>query len=1125
MSSSSIRYFTQSIRALLTQDIETKRKLAVEQTFDCEEENASSLDSALISEIQIESMVYDWLIRLCCLRFMDVNQINTTLIVSSVKGQQCPEILQVNLLKANSSLEAQEQLYKKLLLNTFNTWHHRGLSVFKPMDLVTQSLAPQLLGENGILNAIQRELTPQLCEEVELIGWIHQAILDEQRETMFASRAKIEPKDLPTATQIFTPKWIAQYIVENTIGRLWMINRPASSLSQKMPYYIESEEDEKNVLKISAPTEITVCDPACGSGHLLTRAFDLLYKIYKEEGWNEKDIPNAILKHNIYGIEVDERVAALTQFSLVMKALHKNPFFALNDSNLNIYVLKDIRFSKADRAKLIKNTPSSIDLQESFRLFEHATTFGSLITPSTVQYDTSNHWTRNSLISDWDDALKNKISVYRHQLELLNKKHHVVVANPPYMGGRGMTLRLSKWLKEHYPKGKSDLFAAFVIRCINLSLAQSHIGMMTPFVWMFISSYESLRELLIDTTTITSLIQLEYSGFEGATVPICTFTLTNGPNPSFKGGYIRLCDFKGANLQSPKALEAIKNPSCGWFFRCSAKQLKIMPKSPIAYWVSAKIRAAFQHKSIGEIHPGSFGMSTGDLSLIHRWYEVSYNRIRFEASCPSTFKDPTPFAPYDKGGSFRRWEGNRSFVINWNNDGIKIRNNPRSSVRNAHYFCKPHISWTLVTSGVFSCRWFSTGYLLDTASNAIYTGTQTDLKLLLALLNSTFAKELSSILNPTLNYSCGVINRVPFPPILRNKKRMLNIVDKAISICREDWDSYETSWNFKRSPLISKEQSDVVLKTSYIAVRNSWRKTVQTLQQLEEENNRYLIKAYDLEEDLSPKVPLSEISLRCNPHHRYSRSKSGEDLEARLLSDTLKEFISYAVGCMMGRYSLDKLGLIIASQNLSPRHYFKMVSSSQFTPCEDGIICCTSKNWLDNELSDRFKLFLKQTFGSIHFEENLSFIEHSIHPKKNRRTSIENYCLKSFYKDHCRMYKKRPIYWMFSSKKGHFKAFIYLHRYTPNTPKLIMDNHLTPLKIKLLDTATNLKKRMTQVQNKKTELKRSLKELNSLNDVLEDLKDFEERILNPLIISPPQIDLDDGVVVNGEHFGAAFSIG
>ena len=323
MSYASIKFFAQSVRALLNQQIESQIKLTLSQIADCDEEHFSTLHSASSSEkkLLMESIIYDWLIRLCCLRFMDVNQINTTLIVSSIKGQQYPELLQRNLSNCAADLETPEQRYKDLLLKAFNTWYQRGLSIFKPMAPVTEALAPQLLSKDGVLNAIQQALTPKLCEEVEIIGWIHQALLDEQRETMFASRAKIESKDLPTATQIFTPKWIGQYMAENTIGRLWMLNHPQSSLSQKMPYYIQPQEQQERLLKVSTPTEITVCDPACGSGHLLTRSFDLLYDIYEEEGWSSKDIPQAILTHNLYGVELDERVADLAQFALIMQAM------------------------------------------------------------------------------------------------------------------------------------------------------------------------------------------------------------------------------------------------------------------------------------------------------------------------------------------------------------------------------------------------------------------------------------------------------------------------------------------------------------------------------------------------------------------------------------------------------------------------------------------------------------------------------------------------------------------------------------------------------------------------------------------------------------------------------------
>jgi type II restriction/modification system DNA methylase subunit YeeA len=559
-----------------------------------------------------------------------------------------------------------------------------------------------------------------------------------------------------------------------------------------------------------------------------------------------------------------------------------------------------------------------------------------------------------------------------------------------------------------------------------------------------------------------------------------------------------------------------------YFFRASSLEFKSIAGSPISYWVSPLFLNSFkENKSIGEFFRGSFGMSAGDPSIIHNWFEVSFKRILRTAEDPAEFKLEMPFAPYDKGGEFRRWYGNQNHVINWKNDGESVRNNKKAAVRNAKYFCMEHISWTLVSSGTFSCRKFGIGFLLDTASNAIYKNQKIDINYLAGVLNSSYVKKIAPIINPTINFSCGVIDNIPVANLdAAEFNKIVEHVNSLESISKSDWDSYETSWDFTKLPLLQPGYRQPTLGTSYQMLRAHWHGMTLDMQRLEHENNRIFIDAYGLKDELSHEVPLNEITLTSNPHYRYGADKTEEELEALLLADTIRELVSYAVGCMFGRYSLDKPGLILANQGESLQDYQAQVQQPSFLADEDNVIPILDGEWFADDVTERFRQFLRVTFGDAHYEENLAFIEQALNIKGKRNYTLRDYILGEFYADHVKRYKKRPIYWLFSSPKGTFNALIYLHRYRPDTASVVL-RYLRDFRAKLVARQSTLEQVLINPATSQGEKTRANKEIDTLKKQIIELQDYENDTLYPLATTQVAIDLDDGVKVNYLKLGAA----
>ncbi|MBE9572006.1 MAG: BREX-1 system adenine-specific DNA-methyltransferase PglX, partial [Proteobacteria bacterium] len=810
-------------------------------------------------------------------------------------------------------------------------------------------------------------------------------------------------------------------------------------------------------------------------------------------------------------------------------------------SRKNLSVKGDIR--QADVAQLID-------------LFEHGKTFGSLIrVPEKLAGKLSGirEWVVDVLAYGemFGKAAAKAMAPLVEQAEMLARKYDAVVTNPPYMGGKGLNGLLKGFLKDNYADVKSDLFSAFIVRNTEVALPKGQLGFMSPFVWMFISSYEKLRSYLIDQKTLTSLVQLEYSGFDGATVPICTFTVENVHHPSFRGGYVRLSDFRGAENQGPKTLEAIKNPSCGWFYRASAADFKKIPGSPIAYWFSENAaNNCDAYPSLGQFSEAKSGMSSCNSALfLRQWFEVSILRINRNARSHSDAQNSSAkWYPYNKGGGNRRWFGYSDVIINWANEGEEIKhfvtNNPLDPntthwsrrLFNLEYFFQEGLTWSAVTSGRFSCRLAHQGVIPGTGSKTLYDLMKTQKEMVFSLLNTTVAYYYLAVFSPTLNFEAGDVVKIP---IIENIDAGKLSTEMLVSISKKDWDSYETSWDFTSLPLLNPDHRLPTLEATYAALRTHWQEMTLEIQRLEEENNRIFIEAYGVQDELTTEVPLEEITLTCNPHYRYGAGKSEEEYENLLLTDTIKEFISYAIGCMMGRYSLDTPGLIYAHSG--NEHFWKIYCQKHdkqapihgnnnlshscdswflFPPDEDGIIPITDTDWFEDDAANRVVEFISLAWPKEHLEENLKFIADSLGPKRGESPwdMLRRYLFTGFYKHHLSMYKKRPIYWLFSSGKLRaFQCLVYLHRYNEGTLSRMRTEYVIPLQGKIDARIDQLREDISSATST-SHRKKLEKERDKLAKQQTELLAFDEK-LRHYADKRISLDLDDGVKVNYGKFG------
>lgn len=1169
METSKLKKFAQFARRSLMEQVKAKLQLVLAKESAARREHPSAiaeLEKAIghIGQEQvIDKVAYTWFNRFCALRFMDINRYNRVNIVSPADlGQFQPEILaeakmghidedmvpekirqQIYALLdgKTSSRDPQGEAYRLLVVAACNFWNKAMPFLFQRIDDYTELLMPDdLLSGNSILAYTREAMTPESCEDVEVIGWLYQFYISEKKDEVFdglKKNKKITPENIPAATQLFTPHWIVRYLVENSLGRLWLLNRPQSRIFKSMQergedcYYIEPTEPETDFLKIASPEEIKICDPACGSGHMLTYAFDLLYAIYEEEGYEPAEIPEKILTNNLYGIEIDERAGELAAFALTMKARAKQRRFFNKSVTPNICVLENVHFEEGEIEEYMDFVGRDLftaPLQTTLRQFEEADNFGSLIRPELTDVAGMMQALQAKDVSGqlFLKATHDKVLQALRQADYLSPKYHVVIANPPYMGGKGMNPRLKVYLSSDYKYYKADIFSAFMVRIQELTSANGYIGLMTPATWLNISSFESLRNNILATGTITSLIKPEYHAFfDSAYVSVCGVSILNKRILNYQGTFIDLNDFYGSSIQSRKAKEAINNPSCGWLFYGSTNKFERIPGRPIAYKVSDRMAEIFSTSDrLDDLAPVRVGLQTGSNDrFVREWFEPSFARISI--SSDGTHDQSKKWFPYNKGGDYRKWYGNNENVVNWENEGYEIRNffddngKLRSRPQNREFYFKKSISWSFVSSSNFGARYSDSCAIFDVGGSSAFPS-ENLIYPLSGLLCSKVANNFMQAMNPTVNFQVGNVAAIPVRS-LNDLGNNFNIVSDLIQSHKKDWNSYETSWDFISLPLLNPDNRQSTIKGTYQKLRSYWREKTLEMQRLEEENNRIFIDAYGLQDELTSEVPLNEITLTCNPNYRYGNDKNEDELEALLLADTMRELVSYSVGCMFGRYSLDKPGLILANQGETIDDYLQHIPEPSFPADEDNVIPMLDGDWFTDDIAERFRKFLRVAFGEAHYEDNLRFVEHGLNIKGKRNYSIRDYFLGEFFNDHVKRYKKRPIYWLFSSPKGSFNALIYMHRYRPDTASVVLNDYLREFRTKLTAHRANLQAVSISGSASPGEKTKALKEIEKITKMIAEMEEYEREVLYPLATEQVEIDLDDGVKVNYPKLGAA----
>ena len=1082
--------------------------------------------------------------------------------------------------------DKEEALYRELLLGQCHQLAKimpqifKGLG-FEALDDATELLLPNNLTKtDSILKGLINDIPEEDWQEIEVIGWLYQFYISEHKDAVIGKVVKSE--DIPAATQLFTPNWIVKYLVQNSVGRQWLATYPDSELKGKMEYYIEPAEQSEEVieqLKAITPTsidpeEIKVLDPAAGSGHILVEVYEVLREIYLERGYRLREIPELILTKNIYGLDIDDRAAQLAGFALMMKAREddRRIFQRVEDGevSLNVFSLQstegfDIttiwKGLDLEGNQQIGSTGGLFDestdvipanagiYKEYFELlktlktaFLQAKTLGSLIQIDSKYLDNLLSLKQRLLkkLANSDTQSKpevEKILPIVDQAIVLAQKYDAVCANPPYMGSKYQTPIVKQYLKDNFKGYEKDLFSAFIVRNLQFAKYRGELGFMTPFVWMFISSYEELRTTLIDDQVISTLVQLEYSGFDGATVPICTFTLTKGHVDNYVGSYIRLSDFKGAIKQGPKTLEAIQNRDCGWFFDAKPDDFKKIPGNPIAYWVSQYTRSVFEKgTSLTEYAKPKLGMRTGNNDKFLRfWWEI--DNSKFATNCGSAeeaLESGCKWFPYNKGGEFRRWYGNNEYVVNWENDGYEIKSEtlqkyPQLSwdnlgwkISNEKDFFKPCLEWSRISSSYLGVRYSEEGFLFDTNGSCAFAE-KPILELLVSFLCSKLSAFFAGIMNPSIAFQPGDLAVLPIYNIELIRSEVSHLFNQALKIARSDWDSLEVSWNYLRQPMLQK--SGHCIRDIYAELELEQKSLVDELKEIEERNNYLFIEAYGLGNELTINVPIEQVTLFANPRYRYPSLNENEAV-LRSQSESFTELVAFSIGCMMGRYSLDREGLVYAH---SGNEGFKELEAGgaykTFPADDDGIIPLASEEWLfDDDATTQFKEFVKTVWGDEHLTENLEFVAeslclHAIKPKKGESAmdTIRRYFSTQFFKDHCKTYKKRPIYWLFSSgKEKAFECLVYLHRYNEGTLSRMRTEYVTPLMGKYDAQLVRLSDDMVNATG--SEARRIEKDIKALEKKQAELRTFDEQ-LKHYAEKRITLDLDDGVKENYGKFG------
>ena len=1144
---------------------------------DLSDPNADSVNGHLLSDVEkrqrqalirrieekgyeqvMEEVAYTWFNRVAALRFMEVNGYLPTHIrvFTDDEGRFRPQILSeaihLDLDGLNKSKVYQlkdsnqeEELFKYLLIVQCNALNGILPGMFQKIEDYTELLLPDYLLREGSVIEQMVTLIPEddWKDQVQIIGWLYQYYNTEPKDKVFADlkkNIKISKEHIPAATQLFTPDWIVHYMVENSLGRLWLEGHPNNELKSEWKYYLGEAEQEPDVQAQLAeirkqyaalkPEDILTIDPCAGSGHILCVLFDVLVRIYEDYGYTAREAAASIVQNNLWGLDIDDRAAQLAHFAVMMKARQYDRRFFTREVQPHVYAIQESNSIHRDHLHYLGRGMSAIERNNAVNqmnalldAFIDAKEYGSILQPGEYDWALLSRFVADTTPEQQVTFDESGVEATQAQLRLmiaqgqaLAQKYHAVVTNPPYMGGSGMSAKLSDFVKSNYPDSKSDLFAVCIERGNQMVIRNGINCMVTMQSWMFLSSFEKMRVKTLQTKTITNLMHME-NMVMGIAFGTAVTVFRNNAIKGYKGTYnqIKLQDIEN---DAPKQFPIQENR----FAQVSTDNFSKIPGAPVAYWVSDKLLEAFQtQKTIGTIAPPKQGLATADNDRFLRiWYEVDISRIGFGCkSIADSILSRRKWFPYNKGGEYRRWYGNRVYVVNWENDGYEIRNfkdnngKVRSRPQNTAYYFHEGITWSDITSALFSGRLCEAGFLFDIKGSSGFPSHET-IMYVLGFLNSYISQECIRILNPSVTTQVGDMARIPVIIDGKYKKDVDSIVIDNVAISHSDWDSFETSWDFKEHPLIrwSRCLGDATsigatiqyyygrrmpvscpLELCYLLWQGECNKRFEELKTNEEELNRIFIDIYGLQDELTPDVDDKDVTVR----------------KADLSRD-IRSLISYAVGCMVGRYSLDKPGLAFAGGAWDASQYVTYPAD------KDGILPITDDEYFADDIVTMFVNWLKTVYGADTLEENLRFISDALGGKGSPREVIRNYFLNDFYKDHLKIYQKRPIYWLFDSgKKNGFKALVYMHRYQPDTIARVRTDYVHEMQSRYRTAIADVEQRLNDAST--SERVKLTKRLNALQAQADELRQYEEKI-HHLADQMIAIDLDDGVKVNYAKF-------
>lgn len=1122
--------------------VEIKQRDALVKAIQTKERSYKNYQEAF--ENVIEEVAYTWFNRLIAIRFMEVNDYlpsGVRVLSSENKAKKEPDLVttpfdtdleftsyeqdRIIQLKDDNKLD---ELFRMLFIKQCNKLHDILPELFEKTDDYSELLLTiSFTDPEGIIHRLINDIEDvdfrindemytddgkiKADGQVEIIGWLYQYYISKKHdEIVNIYKGTVKKADIPAATQLFTTDWVVRYMVDNSLGRYWIERNPQSKLAEKLEFFVTPKNGKIQYVdeKIN-PTDLTFFDPCMGSGHILVYAFDVLMEIYREVGYSDRDAALSIVENNLFGMDIDKRAYQLAYFAVMMKARSYNRRALTKGISNNLAVVEESNsIDKFACNGLTTDSEQNKIGEYLVGAYKDAQEIGTLQTIEKKDYKKFVEYLNNvesstgqiDLFSTaWLNETLPQMLQLAKQAEIMSNKYAVVCTNPPYMNK--LEGQLKKFVVDNYKSYSGDLFSVFIYRNFDYCKVDGYSAFMTPFVWLFIKTYEALRTYIIDTKAITTLVQMEYSAFEEATVPICSFVLKNG-KATEKALCFRLSDFKGGMaVQKQKVLEAIKNKNCGYFYEAVQSDFNKIPGTTIAYWISKNMLRAYEAgKNIGEIAFPKTGMTTGDNNrFLRMWFEVNINNAKFDVdSAKEAQCSGKKWFPYCKGGGFRRWYGYNEYLVNWFNDGYEIKNNIKAnglkaaSVRSENMYFKPLITWSAVTSGLFSCRYCFGGALFDSGGSSI--SVPQNAYYLLSVLNGKIGQYVLNISNATINYQPGDIAGIPI--IFEKVEQVESNAQLNIQISKTDWDSFETSWDFKKHPLVS--YSTDKMSTAFEMWSKECAERFNQLKANEEELNRIFIAIYGLQNELTPEVEDKDITVR----------------KADLQRD-IKSLISYAVGCMFGRYSLDEDGLAYAGGEWDNSKY------DTFIPDEDNCIPITDEEYFEDDIFGLFCAWLKKVYGEDTLEENLDFIANALGNKgKTSREVIRNYFLTDFTKDHIKTYQKRPIYWLFDSgKQNGFKALVYMHRWNVDTIGNVRVEYLHRIQ-RVYEKEITRMQEIIDNSNDNKEISNATKRKEKLQKQIKETKDYDAKIAH-LALSRIDIDLDDGVKVNYEKVQTA----